>query len=92
MFGYEQILQDAHEVPEDVDFYKNIIKNCNQNEDDKWYVCYQNEGQNMTWTNHKDEEEARAMYESHLYKQAKILSHKDNVFEKDGDQKIIDVM
>jgi len=46
----------------------------------------------MTWTNHKDEEEARAMYESHLYKQAKILSHKDNVFEKDGDQLIIDEM
>lgn len=32
------------------------------------------------------------MYESHINKQAKILSHKDVVYEKDGDQDIINEM
>jgi len=30
---------------------------------DQWYVCYQDEGQDMTWKNAKDENGAREMYE-----------------------------
>jgi hypothetical protein len=54
---------------------------------DKWIVCYQDDGQNLTLRifESEDEIEAKAFYESHNKKKARIIINQSVIFKKDGD-------
>ena len=44
-------------------------------DDKSWYVCFQDEGQDVTWKKFKDEKEARAKYAELKEKKARMLYH-----------------
>ena len=52
--------------------------------DHMWYVCYEDEGNGMTWKNFYYEKEARERYETYKGRKARVLCKNDKVVEKDG--------
>jgi len=58
----------------------------------EWNVCYQDEGQDMTWENFKDKSGAKESYKKYEGKKARVLSLGSIVVEKDGDVKMTDEM
>ena len=56
------------------------------------YVCYQDEGQDMTWKRFEDEDKARESYDSYEEKKARMLCKNEKVVNKDGLEKMTDEM
>ena len=63
---------------------------------DQWYVGYQDKGKDkaMTWKNFdlNQEKEAREYYEHHKEVKARLLCRNEKVFEKNGDEKMVEEM
>jgi len=54
---------------------------------EKWYVCYQDKGKDMTCKNLKNEKEAKEMYDKYKgNKAASTLFKNAQVVEEDGDK------
>jgi len=54
-------------------------------EKDKWYVSYQETGQNIVWTSFNLENDARTSYQSYKGNKAASMLYQYRVIEKDGD-------